>query len=102
MSERPSIRRRPDLVIRRSADHTEDRWLVIEVKGGERKVEQSARAAAFDLLAYRTAFETALSGVEGPFALGIAWGSGLEPAADEPIMLCTPDTIPDALKLLFS
>ena len=46
---------RPDLVIRRYGD-SPDPWLLIEVKGGERTVQQSARAATFDLLAYRTAF----------------------------------------------
>jgi hypothetical protein len=30
-------------------------WLLVEAKGGERAVDRSARAAAFDLLAYRTA-----------------------------------------------
>ncbi len=36
----------------------EERWLVVEVKGGERSVQRSARAAAYDLLAYRTAYST--------------------------------------------
>ena len=31
------------------------------------------------------------------FGLGIAWGADLEPMADEPIVLCTPDTLPQAL-----
>jgi len=35
-------------------------WLLIEVKGGERTVQQSARAATFDLLPYRTAFAAVL------------------------------------------
>jgi hypothetical protein len=39
---------------------------MIEVKGVQRSVEKSARAAAFDLLAYRRAYETALRTSPGP------------------------------------
>ena len=55
----------PDLVLRLcSADAT--RWLLIEVKGGpKRGVVDNARAAAFDLLAYR-AFAPALDDQDGP------------------------------------
>jgi hypothetical protein len=88
---------RPDLVIRlRSGD--DERWLLIEVKGGERDAAQSARAAAYDLLAYRTAFAPALSAQAGrPYGLGIAWGAELRPNPDGEIVLCTPDAIREAL-----
>jgi hypothetical protein len=91
---------RPDLVIRYTLPPSDDRWLVVEVKGGERSVQRSARAAAFDLLAYRTAFSEALSRNAQPFGIGIAWGADLEPIANEPIVLCTPDTLPQALGAL--
>jgi hypothetical protein len=91
---------RPDLVIKLRR-HDEERWLLIEVKGGERAVAQSARAAAYDLLAYRTAFAPVLSAQDGyPYGLGIAWGTDLEPSSTGEIVLCTPDTIRKALSQL--
>jgi hypothetical protein len=93
---------RPDLVIRRWAPGQSDEWLVVEVKGGAKDVDRYARAAAYDLLAYRTAFDNVLTTNRKPYGLGIAWGAGLEPAPGEPIMLCTPDTLPDALISLFA
>jgi hypothetical protein len=88
---------RPDLVIKLCRED-EERWLLIEVKGGERPVAQSARAAAYDLLAYRTAFAPALSAQDGyPYGLGIAWGLDLDPSLAGEIVLCTPDRIRDAL-----
>jgi hypothetical protein len=92
---------RPDLVIRRWARGQSHRWLLVEVKGGAKDVDRYARAAAYDLLAYRTAFDSVLAPNREPYGLGIAWGAGLEPAPDGPIMLCTPDTIPEALTSLF-
>jgi hypothetical protein len=88
---------RPDLVLRYSSSRRGERWLVVEVKGGHRSVQKSARAAAYDLLAYATAYETVLTASDHPYGLGIAWGEGLEPAVNEPIMLCTPDALPQAL-----
>jgi hypothetical protein len=76
------------------------RWLMFEVKGVERAVEASARAAAFDLLAYRRAFKEALEKQEGPYGIGIAWGRDLEPSSDGEIVFCSPDTVVDALKLM--
>jgi hypothetical protein len=91
---------RPDLVINVRRNDVA-RWLLIEVKGGERGVAQSARAAAYDLLAYRTAFAPVLSAQIGhPYGLGIAWGANLEPSSVGEIVLCTPDTIRDALSQL--
>lgn len=92
---------RPDLVIRTSAGATK-RWLVIEAKGGHRPVTESARAAAYDLLAYRAAFAPQLDGQDGVYGLGIAWGAGLQPAFTADACLCTPDTLPTALDILLS
>ncbi|HVH51422.1 MAG TPA: hypothetical protein VM690_04705 [Gaiellaceae bacterium] len=89
-------RLRPDLVIHRTGE-SGDRWLVVEVKGGERSVGESARAAAYDLMAYRTAFGPVLDRQDGWYGLGIAWGAELAPNYSEPVCLCTPDTLPDAL-----
>jgi hypothetical protein len=87
---------RPDLVIARTRDG-EPTWLIIEAKGGERGVARSARAATFDLLAYRTAFAYALDRQTAPFGLGIAWGAELTPSQTNALMLCTPDTLNAAL-----
>lgn len=93
---------RPDLVLRYRPRAGDERWLVVEVKGGQRSVQQSARAAAYDLLAYKTAYRTVLAAGKPPFGLGIAWGEELEPAINaEPIMLCTPDTLLRALENFF-
>ena len=79
------------------------RWILIEVKGGpKRGVRDSARAATHDLLAYRRAFGPALAERPGPYGLGYAWGAGLTPSADAEIVLCTPDTLTQALGLLLS
>jgi hypothetical protein len=88
---------RPDLVLqKRDADGR--RWLVIECKlGTRRSVEQSARAALNDLLAYRQAFDSELCANPTPYGLGIAWGEQLEAEVGQEIMLCTPDTIASAL-----
>jgi hypothetical protein len=79
------------------ANGSEQTWLLIENKLGEKRtVRSSARAALLDLLAYRTAFHAALSS-QGTYGLGIAWGAELEPATDSDIMLATPDRIEIAL-----
>jgi hypothetical protein len=93
---------RPDLVIKLRHPE-EERWLLVEVKGGERAGSHSARAAAYDLLAYRTAFAPALSAQRGhPYGLGIAWGTDLQPSVETGIVLCTPDTIQEALSQLLA
>lgn len=90
----------PDFVLRVITPDVE-RWALIEVKGGtERSVADSARAATLDLLAYRRAFGPTLGRQTGPYGLGYAWGAELEPASGSEIVLCTPDTLPTALKLL--
>lgn len=91
---------RPDFVFEIShANHT--RWLLVEVKGVERSVSDSARAAIHDLLAYRRAFDPVLAQGPSPYGLGIAWGSSLPPASDAEISLCTPDTVEAALEQVF-
>ena len=86
---------RPDMVLRR-AGGGQQRWLVVEVKlYGQ--VQFGARAALQNLLAYRRAFDAVLAGNSGVYGLGIAWGTDLHPAPAE-IVLCTPDTIPAAIR----
>ncbi len=74
--------------------------MLIEVKGVERAVSDSARRALFDLLAYRRAYEESLADGPERYGLGIAWGSSLEPSQDAEIALCTPDTVERALEPL--
>jgi hypothetical protein len=87
----------PDLAIRVSGPR-DVRWIMLEVKGVQRAVEYSARAAAIDLLAYRRAFDTVLSRQEGPYGIGVAWGRSFAPSRDAEIVLCTPDTLAAALE----
>jgi hypothetical protein len=86
----------PDLVVR-VGEGAEGRWLLVEVKGVERGVLDSARAALSDLLGYRRAFDPVLGQQTGPYGIGIAWGGELEPAAGDEIVLCSPDRIRAAL-----
>jgi hypothetical protein len=89
----------PDFVLRLSSPDSA-RWLLIEVKGLERSVSDSARAALHDLLAYRRAFDPVLSMSAAPYGLGIAWGESLPPSGTAEIALCTPDTVQAALTQL--
>jgi hypothetical protein len=89
----------PDLIIK-TTSNGETRWLLVEVKGLERSVADSARAAVRDLFVYRRAFSTALDWQTEPYGLGYAWGEGLTPSLESDITLCTPDTLPDALSAL--
>jgi hypothetical protein len=91
----------PDLVLRRMSNGTPDRWLLVEVKGGHRSVKRSARAAAYDLLAYRMAFSPVLNTNDGPYGLGIAWGAELCAASESDMRLCTPDMLKPALEAIF-
>jgi hypothetical protein len=70
----------------------------VEVKGGKRPVEEAARAATYDLLAYRTAFDVPLARQAGPYGLGIAWGAGLAHNPFSEVLLCTPDSLERALQ----
>jgi hypothetical protein len=88
----------PDLVIK-TTSNGETRWLLIEVKGGEkRSVADSARLAARDLFVYRRAFSAALDRQTQPYGLGYAWGEGITPLLGSDVTLCTPDTLADALR----
>jgi hypothetical protein len=92
---------KPDVVIRVRKDGY-DRWLLIEVKGGRsRNVSKFAREATLDLFGYRRAFRSVLDNQEEPYGLGYVWGEELSPSVDSDVTLCTPDTLPEALELLF-
>jgi hypothetical protein len=88
---------RPDIVLRHHRHDSSTQWLLIEAKMGRSKgIADYARAALFDLLAYRTAFAARLTAQTSPFGLGVAWGSDLVPA-NAPIMLASPDRIDVAI-----
>jgi hypothetical protein len=87
---------RPDLVLTRTSRHSVSR-LLVEAKGGRRDITESARAATFDLLAYRTTYSRALDQQDAFFGLGIVWGADLRPSETNEISLCTPDTVKVAL-----
>jgi len=90
-------RLRPDFLIR-IYDGQGSRWILGEVKGGEhRQVHQSARAALFDLLAYRRNYDAQIDASQTPYGLGIAWGAELDPATASEVILCTPDRLGQAL-----
>lgn len=88
---------RPDLVLHaRRPDG--DRWLLVEAK--QRKdgvVPKAARDALLDLLGYRRDLDLELAGMTEPYGLGYVWGAELAPRPDSEVMLCTPDTLEDAL-----
>jgi hypothetical protein len=86
---------RPDLVLHRP-ERANQQWLLIEAKGGERRVERSARAAVLDLLAYRRAYDPVLSQAH-QYGLGVAFGADLAPNADSEIAITTPDHLTSAL-----
>jgi hypothetical protein len=94
----PHIRNlKPDLSLVLRRDGT-TRWLLFEVKGGRKpRVAAYARSALLDLLAYRRAFDPVLSASEPPYGVGIAWGEAMAPAYEQEVVLCTPDTLGDAL-----
>jgi hypothetical protein len=88
---------RPDLVIELHDRENNARWILLEVKGVDRPVEDSARAALQDLLGYRRAFEPILSNQNGVYGIGAAWGEVVEPAHEGEILLCSPDTLASAI-----
>jgi hypothetical protein len=90
---------RPDMVLRWTSQHGQDRWLLIECKLSQKKgVDHAARLALADLLAYRRSFHDTLSNSGQPYGLGIAWGYGLRPETSAEIALCTPDTLTEAIR----
>lgn len=86
----------PDLVVHVHGPAS-SRWVMIEVKGVQRAVAESVRAATQDLLAYRRAFSPTLDAQKTTYGVGVGWGRGLEPAPGGEILLCSPDTLPQAL-----
>jgi hypothetical protein len=74
----------------------DQQWLLIEVKGGERAVQHSARAALLDLLAYRRAYEPSLSNSH-QYGVGIAFGAELSPSRHTEVAITTPDNLKEAL-----
>lgn len=92
-------RLRPDFVVRVTSAGSE-RWLVVEVKGVQRDVEDSARHAVLDLLAYRRAFGAALDDQTADvYGIGIAWGEQMAPESGSEILLCSPDTVERAFAI---
>jgi hypothetical protein len=85
----------PDLVLHRPALGV-DQWLLIEVKGGKRSVDKSARAALLDLLAYRRSFGVHLASAK-TYGVGVAFGAELAGDEESEIVLCTPDRLRPAL-----
>jgi len=89
---------RPDVVLQWTDPDHHNRWLLVECKLSESmKVGHAARQALGDLLAYRRRFDAALTGTGDPYGLGVAWGEGLDPAIGTEVVLCTPDTLAEAV-----
>lgn len=63
-------------------------------------VRSMARDALADLLSYRPAFDPTLASAGSPQGLGIAWGLGLNPSSKAEVLLCTPDTLNEAMRQL--
>jgi hypothetical protein len=91
---------RPDMVLRWTGRDGQDRWLLAECKLRSMDVGRAAREALADLLAYRRAFDATLTTARSPYGMGIAWGAGLNPASNSEIVLCTPDTLSEAVRLI--
>lgn len=92
---------RPDIVLRWTDPHGEQRWLLIECKlitSQPRAVNSAARQALADLLQYRSDFDVVLDTTRAPYGLGVAWGEGLQPNLNSDIVLCTPDTLDQAIR----
>jgi hypothetical protein len=62
----------------------------------------TARQALADLLTYRADYDTTLAATNGPHGLGVAWGESLHPTSTSEIVLCTPDTLPQALQQILT
>jgi hypothetical protein len=89
---------RPDMVLNWKDPEGHDRRLLIECKlSRSMGVGHAARQALADLLSYRRAFDTALANTSGPYGLGVAWGEDLHPTHNAEVVLCTPDTIGEAI-----
>jgi hypothetical protein len=89
---------RPDLVLEWTDQQGAVRHLMVECKLSQtRGVGHAARQALVDLLAYRQAFASLLDPEVSPYGLGVAWGEGLEPNHESEIVLCTRDTLQEAV-----
>lgn len=88
----------PDFVFRVSEEGKNPTWILGEVKGVESPVQDLARSAIRDLLAYRRAFDPVLQEQEGIYGLAIVWGAEVQPSVDSEIAVCTPDTLRTALE----
>jgi hypothetical protein len=94
---------RPDVILRWTSQHGQDRWLLIECKLSQSMgVDHAARQALADLLAYRRSFQDTLTNSGEPYGLGIAWGHGLDPATGAEVALCTPDTLTEAIRQIIT
>jgi hypothetical protein len=89
---------RPDMILKWTDQEQQDRWLLIECKLRSMNVGAAARDALADLLSYRRTFDVALTSAGSPYGLGIAWGHGLQPANNAEVVLCTPDTLSEAIR----
>ena len=89
---------RPDIILRWAAPGGGQRWLLIECKLSQSGVRHAARQALSDLLAYRADYDATLAATNGPHGLGVAWGEGLHPISTSEVVLCTPDTLTQALQ----
>lgn len=87
----------PDLVAEVWSPSAGTRWIMLEVKGVKQSVAGLARSAIRDLLAYRRAFDPVLKEQAGTYGIGIAWGAALQPASLGEVLVCSPDTLADAL-----
>lgn len=90
---------RPDVVLEWVDRGGQRRVLLVECKLTQGGVIKGARAALFDLLAYRRNFHDALTGTGEPYGLGITWGEGIRPHAQSEVVLSTIDTLGEALLL---
>ena len=89
---------RPDIILRWTDPDGQQRWLLIECKLSKSGVSYAARQALADLLTYRADYDTTLAATNGPHGLGVAWGEGLHPISTSEVVLCTPDTLTQALQ----
>ena len=86
------------MVLRWTAPGGQQRWLLVECKLSQSMgVGHAARQALLDLLAYRRSYDAALTTSGLPCGLGVAWGSGLFPAENSEVALCTPDALHTAV-----
>lgn len=93
---------RPDIILRWTAPGGQQRWLLIECKLSQSGVRHAARQALADLLTYRADYDATLAATKGPHGLGVAWGEGLNPITTSEVVLCTPDTLTQALQQIFA